>query len=323
MGRRYAEQQEALPEVTARQFATLLILAVTWGCSFVLIKVMSEGGMGGPAIASMRTALGFATIVPIVLFNRGQLRQERRTWVSLAGLGLFNFAMPWTIFGVAAGYVPSGAAAIVNSTAPLWVTLITVFAMKQESVSGLKAVGVALGFAGVVVLMGNDLGNIGGAATLSLLMIMVATLCYGCSALYIRRTMAGVPPVVVAGGQIGFATLFLAPVALLSGSYSGVDWNGQVLLSAVLLGAIGSGFGPIAYMGLIQQVGALKASVVTYLIPPVGVLLGWLLLNEQVGWNMIAGLGLILLGVSLTQELIKGFVRPVREPVVVTPSGGE
>jgi drug/metabolite transporter (DMT)-like permease len=76
-------------------------------------------------------------------------------------------------------------------------------------------------------------------------------------------------------------------------------------------------------MGLIQQVGALKASVVTYLIPPVGVLLGWLLLNEQVGWNMIAGLGLILLGVALTQELIRGFVRPAREPVIVTPAGGE
>jgi drug/metabolite transporter (DMT)-like permease len=195
--------------------------------------------------------------------------------------------------------------------------------MKQEAVSGLKAVGVALGFAGVVVLMGDDLGNIGGAATLSMLMIMVATLCYGCSALYIRKTMAGVPPVVVAGGQIGFATLFLAPVALFTGSYSGVNWSGEVLISAALLGAIGSGFGPIAYMGLIQQVGALKASVVTYLIPPVGVLLGWLLLNEQVGWNMIGGLGLILLGVALTQELIRGFARPAREQVIVTPAGGE
>ncbi len=309
--------------MTARQFATLVGLAFVWGCSFVLIKVMADGGMGGPAIASIRTALGLATIIPIVLMNRSQLSQKRSTWLSLAGLGLFNFAVPWTIFGVAAQHVPSGAAAIVNSTAPLWVTLITLFAMREEAVSGLKLAGVGLGFAGVVVLMGEDLGNIGGAATLSMLAIMVATLSYGSSALYIRKTMAGVPPVVVAGGQIGFATLFLAPVAIVTGSYSGVDWNWEVIGSAVALGAIGSGFGPIAYMGLIQQVGALRASVVTYLIPPVGVILGWLVLDEQVGWNMVGGLALILAGVSLTQGLIRMRARPEPAPVAISPAGGE
>jgi len=309
--------------VTTRQFATLVALAFTWGCSFVLIKVMSDNGMGGPAIASIRTAFGIATIIPIILMNRSQLRQTRRTWLSLAGLGLVNFAIPWTIFGVAAEHVPSGAAAIVNSTAPLWVTLITLFAMREEALSGLKLGGVGLGFAGVVVLMGEDLGHISGAATLSMLAIMVATLSYGASALYIRKTMAGVPPVVVAGGQIGFATMFLAPVALATGSYSGVDWNWEVIGSAVALGAIGSGFGPIAYMGLIQQVGALRASVVTYLIPPVGVVLGWLMLDEQVGWNMVGGLALILAGVSLTQGLIRARNRaPVAAPVI-TPAGGE
>ncbi len=309
--------------MTSRQFAILCLLAITWGCSFVLIRVMSDAGMGGPAIASIRTALGLATIVPIALMNRSQLRQTRWTWVKLAGLGLFNFAIPWTIFGVAAEHVPSGAAAIVNSTAPLWVTLITLFAMKQEALSGLKLGGVALGFAGVVVLMGDDLGNLGGAATLSMLVIMVATLSYGCSALYIRKTMVGVPPVVLAGGQIGFATIFLAPVALATGSYAGVDWNWGVVVSAVALGAIGSGFGPIAYMGLIQQVGALRASVVTYLIPPVGVFVGWLILDERVGWNMVGGLALILAGVALTQGLIRMRNRPQTPLVVPTPAGGE
>lgn len=298
-------------------------LTVVWGSSFMFIRVMSDAGMSGFGIAAVRTGLGFLTVLPFVLANRHLLRQPRRTWFALAGLGLFNFAVPWTIFGMAAEHVPSGAAAIVNSTTPLWVTLVSLAAMRDESVGGLKAVGVMLGFAGVVVLMGDDMGGVGGAAVLAMLVILVATLAYACSALFIRKAMAGVPPVVLAGGQVGFAALYLAPLALATGSFSGVDYHAGVIGSAAVLGMVGSGLGPIVYMALIQQFGAIRAAVVTYLMPPVGVLLGWLVLDERVDWNMLAGLALILMGVALTQGLIRGANRPAREPVVVTPAGGE
>ncbi|NJD66527.1 MAG: DMT family transporter [Chloroflexi bacterium] len=286
--------------MTPRQFAILCILAVTWGCSFLFIRVIVDSGVGPLGMSSLRTLLGGLSLIPFAWHARAGFRQSRGTWIALAGLGFMNFAVPWTIFGIAGSRVPSGVAAIANSTAPLWVAMLSVPFLKAERVSGLKAFGLGLGFLGIVVLMGDDITHLRGAAALSILLILVATFSYGGSAVFIRKHLGHVPPIVLASGQIGFATLFLAPLALATGSYAG-DWDTNVVLSALALGALGSGIAVAAYMWLIQEAGPVSASVVTYLIPPVGVFVGWLVLDERIGWNMLGGLACILAGVAFVQ----------------------
>ncbi len=288
--------------MTPRQFAILCILALTWGCSFLFIRVIVDAGVGPLGMSSFRTLLGGLSLIPFAWHARAGFRQSRATWLCLAGLGFVNFALPWTIFGIAGSRVPSGVAAIANSTAPLWVALLSVPFLKAERVSGLRAFGLGLGFLGIIVLMGDDIAHLHGGSALSILLILVATFAYGGSAVFIRKHMAHVPPIVLASGQIGFATLFLSPLALATGSYAG-DWDTNVILSALALGALGSGIAVAAYMWLIQEAGPVSASVVTYLIPPVGVLVGYLVLDERIGWNMLGGLACILAGVAFVQGL--------------------
>lgn len=309
--------------MTTRQFAVLCILAFTWGCSFLFIRVIVDSGVGPMGMSSLRTLLGSLSLVPFAWHARSGFRQPRSTWLALAGLGFVNFALPWTIFGVAGSRVPSGVAAIANSTAPLWIALLSVPLLQAERVSGLKALGLALGFAGIVVLMGDDITHVHGGETLAILLILCATLSYGASAVYIRKHLAHVPPLVLASGQVGFAALYLAPLAFVTGSYSG-EWEPNVVLSVLALGALGSGVAVAAYMWLIQETGPVSASVVTYLIPPVGVAVGWAVLDERVGWNMLAGLACILVGVAFVQGVpIQRVLGRGRPAAAVVPAGGD
>jgi drug/metabolite transporter (DMT)-like permease len=125
----------------------------------------------------------------------------------------------------------------------------------------------------------------------------------------VRRWLLHIPSIALTIGQVGFAALFLAPVALLTGAYSHADMGAAEWASVFALGAGGSGFAVMCYMWLIGQIGAVRASVVTYLMPPIGIFLGWLVLEESIGWNMLFGLGLIIGGVALVQGAPAGALR--------------
>ncbi|MBK9545059.1 MAG: DMT family transporter [Dehalococcoidia bacterium] len=289
--------------MTRRQFAILLALALTWGCSFLFIKVIVDAGVDPMGMSGVRTALGAATLLPFAWRARKGFRQSRATWLGLAGLGALNFAIPWTIFGIAEKHVPSGAAAVANACTPLWSAILATTLLKADSLGPQRIAGLSLGFAGVLVLMGRDLANLSGSEAASILLVVVATFCYAVSAVSIRRWLGHVPAVPLATAQVATAAVLLLPAAFLTGAFEGAELTPRVVGSVAALGAFGSGIAVVAYMYLIQQAGPVRASVVTYLVPPVGVLLGWLFLEEAVGWNLLAALGCILAGVALVQGI--------------------
>jgi drug/metabolite transporter (DMT)-like permease len=219
----------------------------------------------------------------------------------MIGLGVLNFAIPWTIFGIAETHVPSGAAAVANASAPLWSAVLATLFLAAEPLDARRSAGLLLGFAGVIVLMGGDLQDLSGAAAASILLILAATFCYATSAVSIRKWLHAVPPVPLASVQVATAACLLVPAALFTGAFDDAEIGAKTAGSALALGAFGSGLAVVAYMHLIQNAGPVRASVVTYLAPPIGVFLGWLLLDETLGWNLVAALGFILAGVALVQ----------------------
>ena len=300
----------------------LLALASIWGASFLFIKVLSDAGVEATGITAGRSSLGFLTLVPLAYYFRRQFPRDRRTWAMLAFLGLLNFGLPWTLFGVAARHAPSGASSVVNALQPLWAALLAVVLLKSEPLGGRRIVGLFLGFVGVCALMGQDMVESDRAGAGAIVLMAGATACYAMSGVLIRRWLQHVPAFPLAFVQIGVSALTLVPIALATGAYSGAEVSPGAVTSLLILGAGGSGLAIVAFMWLIQQVGPVRAAVVTYLLPPVGVTLGWLVLDEPVGWNLILGLGFIICGVALVQQaplaaLFRRFSpRPAREPAI-------
>lgn len=287
--------------MTNRQLALLAVLAVVWGSSFLFIRVIVDDGMGPAGVSALRTGLGALTLLPFAWRGRRGLPRTHGTWLALAALGLVNFAIPWTLFGVAAQHAPSGVASIANSTQPLWAAILAAGILHADRPSGARLAGLLVGFAGVLVLMGGDLFDVRGEGFTAILLMLLATFCYGVSAVSIRRWLTHIPPIPLASAQVGFAALYLMPTAFLSGSFDDATFTATTWVSLVGLGAFGSGLAVVFYMNLIQQYGPVRASVVTYLIPPVGVFLGWLFLDEAIGWNMLLGLTFVVVGVALVQ----------------------
>ncbi|MEX2080378.1 MAG: DMT family transporter [Dehalococcoidia bacterium] len=285
--------------MTSRQLSAMALAAGVWGASFLFIKVLLDAGMEPLGIAASRTALGGAALLPFVIFRR--YWPDRRALLLLLLLGVGNMAIPWTLFGLAEERVESGVASIANASTPLWAALFAAILIAGEGLGRRQLLGLGLGFAGVVVLTASDLSAIDSEAAAGIGYILIATGCYGVSTVAIRRWLRGVPALFLAAAQISVAAFALLPFALMTGALSGVSMGLGEWFSVIALGVAGSAIALIAYMWLIGEVGAVRASVVTYLIPPIGVFLGWAILDEPLGWNLFAGLALVVLGVALVQ----------------------
>lgn len=311
--------------MNSRQLAVLGALAFVWGASFLFIKVLIDAGVEPAGVSGGRSALGALSLVPVVYYVRHQIPRSAKTWAGLAFLGFINFALPWTLFSLGESHAPSGVASVANACQPLAAALFSIALLKMERLTPARVTGLALGLMGVVALMGKGLLESDASTTGGILAMLGATACYGFGSVFIRRWMHDVPPIPLAAAQVSFSALFLAPVAFASGAYSGVEWGAGPVLSLLVLGGIGSGIAIVGFMWLIQQVGPVRAAVVTYLMPPVGVFLGWLVLDEPIGWNLLLGLGFIISGVALVQQVpVLGLLRrlsPQRGPIAEPTDG--
>jgi drug/metabolite transporter (DMT)-like permease len=278
-------------------------MSVIWGCSFLFLRVLVTAGMEPLGVSAARTVLGTAALLPFGFALRRQLPRSRRTWLALAVLGLTNFAIPWTLFAVGQQYVPSGVASITNSAQPLWAALVSTVMIREQQLGRGRIAGLLLGFVGVMVLMNDGLRNLDGESLKGIPVMVLATLFYAVSSVSIKRWLQHVPAVPLTIGQVGFAALYLAPAALVTGAFDDARMGWHEWSSLVILGTIGSGLSIVVFMWLIQQVGPVRAAMVTYLIPPVGVFAGWLLLDEPIGWNMLLGLAFIVAGVGIVQQV--------------------
>lgn len=311
------------PSLGTLHLATFAFLALVWGSSFVLIRVLANAGVEPFGVAAGRCLLGFLSLVPFAIATRAKFPRDRRTLMVLAGMGLLNFMLPWTLFALAAHHVPSGVSSITNASTPLWAAVFTTIILRDERLSGLRIVGLAMGFAGVMVLMESRVTSLDREALLGIPVMLVATSAYGLSVAVIRRWLGHVHPIPLTFCQVGTAALVLVPLAAGTGSWSEAEVHWQEVASIVFLGGVGSGVASVMYMWLIGSAGPVRAASTTYLMPPVGVLLGWVFLDETVAWSMLAGVALIFAGVATVQGRIRFLarwrVRTRPEPVAIDP----
>jgi len=305
--------------MTARQAAVLAVVTLIWGGSFLFMKVMVNAGAEPLGVAFGRAALGAVALTPLVFILRVPFPRGRQLAI-LVVLAALNFALPWTLIAFGQQYTSSAMGSISNSSMPLWVTLLAAWMLPNSELNSSTIAGILLGFAGVVVLTTPDLVSSDLSALRGVPVMVIATMFYALSSIVIRTRLTGVHPIGMTYVQIAGAATFLAlPMAATRG-YAGIDWSPGVIGSLVARGALGSGVAVAGYMWLIGVAGPVKASVTTYLMPFVGVTLGWLVLDESIGWSVFAGMVLVIAGVALVQGAGRKLMRRFRPPLGVAPA---
>ncbi len=287
---------------TLRDWALLLSLVAMWGSSFMFNKI-ALGGVPPATVVAARLALGAATLLAIVYARGARLPPWGRIWAAYALLGFVGNALPFYLIAWGQQHVDSALAGILIAAMPLATLVLAHFVVQGERMTLNRTAGFALGFAGIVLLMEPAaVAGLGGAAIeiLAQLAILGGALCYSANSVLARLTVKA-DFLAAATGTLLTAALMMLPVALAYDAPWTLRPGAAPVASILWLGVGPTAIATICYFALIGSAGPTFMSLVNYLSPAVAVFLGVTLLGEKPGVTAYAGLGLILLGIGLSQ----------------------
>jgi drug/metabolite transporter (DMT)-like permease len=279
--------------MSRRDIVLIAVLSLIWGASFMFIRV-ADRQFDPFALVFFRVLLGCAVLVPAALATAGRrgLAQARAAWWKLVLLGLINTAAPFLLFSWAETRITSSLAGILQAAAPIC-TAILAIRFGHERVVGMRLAGVLLGVVGVALLLGSP----GGGGLLAALAVVLAAFFYAAGGVFAGAVLSGVDPMVNGAGGCLAAAVIAAPFGLTRLPPELPGW--KELGSILALGLVGTGVAYMILFALVRSAGPSRAILVTYMIPGIAVLYGWLLLGEGLRALELGGLALILAGVAL------------------------
>jgi drug/metabolite transporter (DMT)-like permease len=284
--------------VTSRAWLLFAISSVIWGIPYLFIKIAVDGGVPPAFVAWARVALGALLLTPIAL-HRGAFRGLGRHVVAILVYSATEIAVPFVLIAAGEQRVSSSLAAILVSTMPLLLALLSVWLHPEHRPTGWRLVGMVVGLAGVVAMLGIDVGGrpgeLWGAG-----MVLLATVGYATAPLIISRYLSALDPLGPVAASLVVSTLALLPAALAWPPRTGPAPS--ALVAIVVLGVVCTVAGLIVFFQLIAAAGPSRASLITYVNPVVAVIVGVLTLHEHVGVMSLVGLALILGGSWLAAQ---------------------
>jgi drug/metabolite transporter (DMT)-like permease len=280
-----------------RSWTLLLILGAIWGASYMFIEIGLRD-MGPAMVAFVRVALGALVLIPIAAM-RGELGGIRAGALMVTAVALIQAAGPFLLIGLGQEEISSSLAGILVSSTPIFTALLAIWVDHEERSTGLRLVGVIVGFAGIVALLGVDVGG-SGAALLGGLAVLLASLGYAVGGFMTKRKLHDTPPLGLAAGVMIASTVLLLPAALIDapGALPGL---GPVAAIAAL-GLLGTGLAFVIFFALIGRVGPARTFIVTYVASVFALVYGVALLDEPLTLGAVAGLVLIVGGSWLAAE---------------------
>jgi drug/metabolite transporter (DMT)-like permease len=260
---------------------------------------------GALPTVGVRVTVASLCLLPPLLW-RGHGRTLLRHWKQLWLVGMLNSGIPFACFSFALLSISSGLSSILNATVPLFGALIA-WVWLRDRPSGSRMVGLAIGFLGVALLAWDKASFKPDANGLSsgwaILACLLACVCYGISASYTKRHLAGLPTLVTAAGsQLGAAVGLALPTWWLWPA----RMPGHTAWAAVLaVGVFCTGMASVLFFSLIEKVGPARAITVTFVVPVFAVVYGVILLGETVTpWMVFCG-AIIVCGTALSANLIR------------------
>ncbi len=310
-----------MDERTMKALPILLVLGCTWGASFLFIKVVVDD-TGPLELVLGRMSFGLLAVSGFMVATKRRPQVTPKLLAQMSGMAILANVIPFGLIAWGEEHIPSGTASILNATVPIFTAAIAAGVLAEERFTAPRAAGLVLAFLGVAVLTGDDVLDITSSNVLGQLACVGAAACYGVGAVYARILLRGQDPVNLSFLQLGLGIVFTVPLLLVvMGGSPDVNVQPEAWASVVALGMLGTGFGYIGWLWLIENMGSVRASLVTYIVPIVAVVLGWLVLDESIGANTVAGGLLVVAGVA---SAMRGAV-PARqgrsEPVVAAAAG--
>jgi drug/metabolite transporter (DMT)-like permease len=281
-----------LGRVSRRSWAMFLTLSALWGASYLFIKVALEDDLSPPFIVFARTAMAALVLLPVAA-HLGALAGVRERLAPLFALGLIQVTGPFMLITLGEQEISSSLAGILVACAPIF-TFLLAFALEgEERATPVSLVGVALGIAGVALLLGVDAPG-GTAALVGGLLVVLATTGYAIGAWFLKRRLPGVQPVGAVAITCAASAVVTLPAALLTvpDHVPSLAASG----SLVALGVGGTGIAFVLFYSLVRTDGPRTTSLVAYLGPGFSVVYGVVLLDESFGVATAAGLVLIVGG---------------------------
>ena len=272
----------------------LFALSTCWGPSYMFIKFALEG-FSPFAIVWSRLTLGCLLLLPIVWFRGRELLNWKHYWKHFFIMGIFANAIPFSLISYAELYISSSLAAIINGSAPIFVTILAHFVIQDEKMSWMKTTGISLGFCGLVLVMLPSLLEQRYGSTFGVLLMIGAAMCYAIGMVYGRRHLSRVPGLIAPTWQLFFASIITLPFVLI---FSPMPVNPPAISIFGLIGlaVIGTSTAFYFYYQLVQKAGATYLSLSTLLFPIISINLGVIFLHEKLNSLAYLGFALILAG---------------------------
>lgn len=285
------------PTMSAQEGALLVLLSILWGGTFLFAKV-AVAEIPPLTLVFMRVAIAATTLLVVLGVMRVPFSGIASTWTAFFGMGLLNNVIPFSLLFIGQQDLGAGLESILNATTPIFTVLVLHIATRDERLTLLKGLGVLLGFAGVVLLVGPEaLSGLAGHARAELL-CLGATFSYALALLYGRR-FKGTPPLVTATGQLIASSLMMAPLSIaIDRPWTLAIPSVPALASVTTMALLSTALSYIIYFRIMARAGATNAALVTFLIPVSAIALGALVLGEKLTLLQVIGFGTILAGLA-------------------------
>jgi drug/metabolite transporter (DMT)-like permease len=296
------------PTMRAREWALLLALSVLWGGSFFFSKI-AVSTLPPLVIALARVAVAAAVLVAVLHPSGGRLPRGWRIWRALFVMGLLNNAIPFALFLWAQTQIPSGLAAILNGTTPLF-GVVVAGAVGQERLTLARLSGIGLGALGVAAMVGPGLVGGLGAHTVAEIACLAAALSYALAGVFGRRHLATLPPLTTATGQLMASAVLLTPlVACTVPDLGAFNPDRGAIMAVVGLAVVSTALAYVIYFRILAAAGSTNLLLVTQLIPVSAILLGAVFLGERLEARHFAGMAIIALGFAAIDGRVLRFFR--------------
>ncbi len=277
----------------------LVLLASLWGPSFLFIKI-AVVEISPLQLATLRIGIA-AVLINLFLLSKGQrLTTNLKFWKHVFVAGFFAHTLPFILINWGEQYIDSALASILNGLTPLSTVVLAHIMISNEKLTTQKLVGVLLGFIGLIVLVLPNIFSGLEATQAGIIAVTIGAISYGVALVYSKKYLKNTPSMHAPSAQLLGASIYLIPLSLMMESPTNllsVSW--QAIGSVAVLAIFGTAIAFIVYYKVLERTSASYVSLVTYLMPIYGVILGVIYMNELISLEMIIGMVLILIGIMV------------------------